>query len=120
RRRRSFGLAHAPEQRVHVGPEALPLLALVFRELGEGIRGADRGKVVVGLPVPHPQPDLDFGPGVAVVERLAPPGEVLPQPFAGLPAPAGALLVIQRVRVPAAATTRQRRGAGPGITGAWP
>ena len=52
-RGRSFGLARAAEQRVHVGPELLPLLAFLVRQPGEAVPGADARKVAVGLTVPH-------------------------------------------------------------------
>ena len=55
-RGRSFGLAHAAEQRVHVGPEPLPLHAFLVRQPGEGVPGVDARKVAVGLTVPHGLP----------------------------------------------------------------
>ena len=53
---RSFGLARAAEQRVHVGPEPLPLYAFLVRQPREGIPGVDARKVAVGLTVPHGLP----------------------------------------------------------------
>src|SRR5215470_9173857 len=103
---RSFGLAHAAEQRVHVGPEPLPLLAFLLRQPREGVRGADAGEVAVGLPVPQPLPGLSVGPRVTVAERLAPPTQVLSKPVEGLSAPEGAFLVVQRARLLAVTTTR--------------
>jgi two-component system nitrogen regulation response regulator GlnG len=116
--RRSFGLAHASEQRVHVGPEPLPLLAFLVRQPGEGVLAADAGQVAFDLPAPHPPPHLGFRLRGALVERLAPPGQVLAEPFEGLAAPEGALLVAQRVRVLALATTGSRGGAGGVVTSA--
>ena len=55
-RGRSFGLAHAAEHYVHVGPEPLPLSVLLFRQPREGVPGADARKVAVGLTVPHGLP----------------------------------------------------------------
>ena len=55
-RGRSFGLARAAEQRVHVGPEPLPLYAFLVRQPREGVPGVDARKVAVGLTVPHGLP----------------------------------------------------------------
>ena len=93
-------------------PQRKAFLAFVRRQCFERPRFAQPGKVAVGLPELHPPSDISLGLRVALVERLAPPGEVLAEPFAGLPAPAGALLVIQRVRVPAVGEPRQHCGAG--------
>src|SRR6516164_5485002 len=99
-RDRLVGLARASDQRVHLGPETLPLLALLGRNAGEGIVAADPREVAVAPPVLHLRPDLGPGLPLSPVERLAPPGEVLPEPFAGLAAPAGAPLVVQLTRLP--------------------
>src|SRR5262249_4450293 len=98
-RGKSFGLARAAEQRVHIGPELLPLLAFLVRQRGEAVPGADAGKVAVDLPVPQLLPDPGVGRCVAALERFVPPGEVLAEPFEGLAAPEGAFLVVQLVRV---------------------
>src|SRR5262245_47230008 len=87
-RDRLIGLARASDQRVHLGPETLPLLALLGRNAGEGIIAADPRKVAVAPPVLHLAPDQGPGLCVAILERLAPPGEIQAQPFQGLPAPA--------------------------------
>ena len=55
-RGRSFGLAHAAEQPIHVGPEPLPLHAFLVRRPREGVPGVDARKVAVGLTVPHGLP----------------------------------------------------------------
>src|SRR6516162_10793758 len=73
---RSFGLAHAAEHYGHVGPEALPLLALRIRQPREAVLCSDSGKGRVGLPVPHPPTDIAPGLSVALGEFLAPPGKV--------------------------------------------
>src|SRR6516164_4455485 len=105
-RGRSFGLAHAAEHCAHVRPETLPLLAFLLRQPGEGVLGADAGKVAVDLPLPQLVPDLGDGRCVAALERSVPPGEVLAEPFEGLAAPEGAFLVVQLVRVLALTATR--------------
>src|SRR6516164_7572994 len=99
-RYRLVGLARASDQRVHIGPETLPLLALLGRNAGEGTVVADPREVANAPPVLHPRPDL--GPGLlplTPVERLAPPREVQAQPNQGLPAPACAFHVVQIGRV---------------------
>jgi len=55
-RGRSFGLAHAAEQPIHVGPEPLPLHVFLVRQPREGVPGVDARKVAVGLTVPHGLP----------------------------------------------------------------
>ena len=55
-RGRSFGLAHAAEQPIHAGPEALPLHVFLVRQPREGVPGVDARKVAVGLTVPHGLP----------------------------------------------------------------
>ena len=52
-RGRSFWLAHAAEQRVHIGPEPLPLHVFLVRQPREGVPGVDARKVAGGLTVPH-------------------------------------------------------------------
>ena len=55
-RGRSFGLAHAAEQPIYTGPEALPLRVFLVRRPREGVPGVDARKVAVGLTVPHGLP----------------------------------------------------------------
>ena len=55
-RGRSFGLAHAAEQPIHVGPEPLPLHAFLVWQPRKGVPGVDARKVAVGLTVPHGLP----------------------------------------------------------------
>src|SRR5262249_4926739 len=104
---RLLGCAVAPEERVHVGPELLPVPALFVRQLVEAVLGADAGEAGISLPSPRPLHDLH----VTVVEPLATPREVLAEPFEGLPAPAHAFGFVQLARVLAVSATRQRRGA---------
>src|SRR5262249_43867347 len=106
RGRRSFGLAHTAEQRVHVGPEPFPLLSFLNREPGKGVLAADAAEAGIGLPLPQALVELSVG------RRLAPPGKVLAEPLEGLPAPAGASLAVQLVGALALSATRPGGGAG--------
>src|SRR5262249_2278462 len=81
-----------------VAPERAGLLAFVRGQLVQRARLAQPRQVVVGLPVPQPLQDLHVGLPVSIVERPAPPGEVLPEPVDRLPAPTCALLVVRLFR----------------------
>src|SRR6516164_9637137 len=98
-RYRLVGLARASDQRVHLGPETLPLLALLGRNAGEGIVVADPREVANAPPLLHPRSDLGPGLPLTPVERLATPGEVQAQPLQRLQAPACAFSVVQVGRV---------------------
>src|SRR5262249_8129489 len=96
----------------HLGPETLPLLALLGRNAGEGIIAADPREVDVVSPVLHLAPDGSPGLCLATLECLAPPGEVQAQPLQGLPAPACAFRVVQVGRILALGVAGQGRITG--------
>ncbi len=79
----SFGRAHAPEQRAHVGPEPLPPLTFLIRQPGECVLGADAGQVRIAAPKSQPVPDPGVDLRIAVVEPLATPGQFLEEPVEG-------------------------------------
>jgi hypothetical protein len=92
RGKNSFGHAHEPEQRIHVGPEPLPQLTFLVRQPGECVLGADAGQVRLAAPRSQPLPDLGVGLRIAVVQPLAAPGEVGAEPVEGLLAQEAAFL----------------------------
>ena len=57
-RGRSFGLAHAAEQPIRVGPEPLPLHAFLVRQPREGVPGVDARKVAVLKELPSEEVHL--------------------------------------------------------------
>src|SRR5262249_46287553 len=69
-----------------------------LRQPSEPVLPADASQRGIGLPSPQALPDRCVDSRI-VAEALAPPGEVLAEPCERLPAPAGALLVVQLVRV---------------------
>src|SRR2546425_482765 len=100
------------EQGGDVGPELLPLLALGLGQLFESGLVADTGEVAVRLPVPHLLPDRGVDPRVALVEQLAPVGQVGAEPVEGLPAPACTLLGVELVGILALTATGPGGPAG--------
>src|SRR5262245_25808434 len=71
---------HPPEQVIDVGPELLPLFALVGGQLGERVLVADGNEGGNLLPIPQEAPDQR-----AVLQGLPRPGgQVGPEPVVGL------------------------------------
>src|SRR5579862_6891193 len=112
-----LGQAHSPQQLVHVGPEPLPLLPFFIWQPGEGVLGMDAGKVEIVQPGLQPLTNAGAELAVAVVELRATPGEVLAEPFEGLPAEQGAYLRRQLACVLALAAPSQRRFASGAVAG---
>src|SRR5262249_32898597 len=108
----SFGPAHPTEQRVHLGPEPLPLLAFLVRQTGESVPGADAGQGGSALRELGPLPGGKAHLRRALLGLAGPPGEVFAEPVERLPAPAGAFLDVRLFRVLPLSAPRQRCGAG--------
>src|SRR5947209_5898419 len=112
------GLGLRPGQRVgDVVPELLPRLPFGLGELGKGLRPAHVGEIRVYQPVPQRSSELGLRWGIVrlLVQKSAPSFQVGPQPVQGLPAQAGAFLVVELVGVLALAGRGEGRGAGGGV-----
>jgi hypothetical protein len=106
------GAACPAALRLDLLPEFLPVGALGLGQFAEGRLAAHAGEVRVRQPVLHRCGDGRAGLVRFLLQELAPRPQVGVQPVEGLPAEAGALLLIEAGRVLALPAAGEGGGAG--------